>query len=81
MSLLGEEEEKKQNNMYLKKHTFPPTERAFLPTDKLWVPHTSSTWTLHYSIGADYCFAGTNKELQNTTGRRVFLGRNISPTL
>lgn len=35
MSFLGEQGETKEH--VLEKHMFPPTERAFLPTDKLWV--------------------------------------------
>lgn len=78
---MGEGEEEKQKNMYLKNTRIHLQREHFCPQNKLWVPHTNSPWTLPYSNGADYCFAGTNKEFQNTTGRRVFLGRNISPTL
>ena len=73
--------ERNKKTMYLKNTCSHLQREHFCPQTNCRWPWTHSTWMPNYSICADYCFAGTNKELQNTTGRRVFWGRNVTPTL
>lgn len=62
---LGEGEEKKQKNMYLKKHVTSYRESISAHRQTVGAPHRQhlDTSLLHW---CSYCFAGTNKELQNT---------------